>query len=67
MDETTAGIRSNNAKGLVIPPVKKISNDSCARSYVKYIVDWKLLNNFFFSLNCKKMLVKIPNEIINKE
>ena len=47
-DDTTAGITSNNTKGLVIPPVKKISIASCVRSYVKYIVELKSLNNFFF-------------------
>ena len=62
-DDTTAGITSNNTKGLVIPPVKKISIASCVRSYVKYIVEIKSLNNFFFSLNCKKILVRTPKKI----
>jgi len=48
VDDTTAGITSNNTKGLVIPPVKKTSIASCVRSYVKYIVELKSLNNFFF-------------------
>ena len=54
VDDTTAGITSNSTKGLVIPPVKKTSTASWVRSYAKYIVELKLLNKFFFSLNCKK-------------
>ena len=63
VDDITAGITSNSTKGLVIPPVKKTSMASCARSYAKYIVELKLLNKFFFSLNCKKILVKIPKKM----
>ena len=63
VDDTTAGITSNSTKGLVIPPVKKTSTASWVRSYVKYIVDLKLLNKFFFSLNCKKILLRIPKKM----
>ena len=63
VDDTTAGTTSNITKGLVIPPVRKISNASWIRSYTKYIVELKLFNKFFFTLNCKKILVKIPKKI----
>ena len=63
VDDTTAGITSNSTKGFVIPPVKKTSMASWARSYTKYIVELKSLNKFFLSLNCKKILVKIPKKM----
>ena len=63
VDDTTAGITSNSTKGLVIPPVKKTSTASWVRSYVKYVVELKLLIKFFFSLNCKKILLRIPKKM----
>ena len=67
VDDTTAGIIKRIINGLVIPPVKKISPTNCKRSYDKYKEELKLLKSFSFTLSCKKILVKVPKIIIEKQ
>ena len=67
VEETTAGMTNKIIKGLVIPPVKKTSTANWIRSYVRYKVELKLLKRFSLTLNCKKILVKTPEEIIMQQ
>ena len=62
VDETIAGITNKITKGLVMPPVRKISTANCIRSYIKYKIELKSLKSFCLTLNCKKRFVKIPKK-----
>jgi len=61
VDETIAGITNKITKGMVMPPVRKISTANWIRSYIKYKIELKSLKSFFLTLNCKKkfLIIKI--------